>query len=95
MSEYELYHHGVKGQKWGVRRYQQLRNRAQARKSAKEKLRSNRAEQAINKAGSKRQAAINRAVKGSLQQIGKNWLTSQAALRTMTIAMNAVSPPPT
>ena len=93
MHEYELYHHGIKGQKWGVRRYQQLQSRTKARKEANVKKRNDRAEQAINRAGDKRQAIVNRAVKGALQQVGKNWMTSKAALYTMSIAMNAVSPP--
>lgn len=85
MGVYELYHHGVKGQKWGVRREQ--------KRAAKRKARSDAAEQRIKAHGTKSAAALARVGVGTLRYLGQNWLASNAAMTTMTIAMNAVSPP--
>lgn len=82
----ELYHHGVKGQKWGVRRQEKrAANRKARAKKAKERIK--------NSGGSKGLAAAKRAGVGYLRYVGQNWLASTAALNTMAIAMNAVNPP--
>lgn len=85
-NEYELYHHGVKGQKWGVIRE---RKRAANRKARAKKA----GERIKNSGGSKGVASAKRAGIAYLRWIGQNWLAGNAALSTMTIAMNAVSPP--
>ena len=85
-SAYELYHHGIKGQKWGVRRQQ--------KRAASRKARAKIAKERIKKSGgSKGLASAKRAGVGYLRWIGQNWLAGNAAMTTMTIAMNAVSPP--
>lgn len=82
---YELYHHGVKGQKWGVRREQ--------KRAAKRKARYEAADQRIKAHGTKSAAALSRVGIGTLRYLGQNWLASGAAAATMGIAMNAVAPP--
>lgn len=85
-SEYELYHHGVKGQKWGVRR--------EKKKAASRKARAKKAGERIkNSGGSKGLAAAKRFGLGYLRNVGQNFIASGAASTTMTIAMNTVSPP--
>lgn len=84
MSEYELYHHGVKGQKWGVRRAE--------KRAAKRKARYDAAEKRINAHGTKSAASVARVGVGVLRHLGQNWLASSAATTTMTVAMNAVNP---
>ena len=85
MSEYELYHHGVKGQKWGVRR--------QEKKTARKQQRKERAGQAIDRAyGSKSSASLRRLGKGGLRYLGQNFIAGKAAATTMFMAMNAVNP---
>lgn len=85
MSEYELYHHGVKGQKWGVRREQ--------KRAAKRKQRYDAAEERIKAHGTKSAAGLARVGYGTLRYLGQNWLAGNAAAVTMTMAMNAISPP--
>ena len=82
---YELYHHGVKGQKWGVRR--------ERKRAAKKKARYDAAEQRIKAHGTKSAAALSRMGIGTLRYLGQNWLASGAATATLSIAMNAVAPP--
>lgn len=85
MGDYELYHHGVKGQKWGVRREQ--------KRTAKRKQRYDKAEERIKTHGTKSAASMARVGHGALRYLGQNWLASSAATATLTMAMNAVSPP--
>ena len=86
ISSYELYHHGIKGQKWGVRRQQ--------KKTASRKARRKVAGERIKRSsGSKGLAAAKRVGIGYLRQLGKNFVTSNAARVTMTIAMNSLNPP--
>lgn len=82
---YELYHHGVKGQKWGVIRAQ--------KRAAKKKARYEAADQRIKAHGTKSAAALSRVGVGTLRYLGQNWLASGAASATMMVAMNAISPP--
>lgn len=84
-SNAELYHHGVKGQKWGVRR-EQIR-------TAKKKARYDAAEQRIKAHGTKSAAGMARVGVGTLRYLGQNWLAGNAAAVTMALAMNAVNPP--
>ena len=91
----ELYHHGIKGQKWGIRRYQNddgtltLEGRArygkgQERKDAKFELSTQRGEKLIDKGRSKAGALGRTVGRQALIEAGK--FIADAALTTVGIA---------
>lgn len=83
----ELYHHGIKGQKWGVRRAEKRANKRAAR-SAK-------AESAIQRSGGKKgKAAWKRVGRSALRYIGQNFLAGAAMGSLIAAGMSTVAAPP-
>lgn len=65
-TENELQHHGIKGQKWGVRR--KLRSTLQARKLKKEDSKNKKAEKSVDKSTSNKKPSISTMSNKELQE---------------------------
>ncbi len=79
MSEYELYHHGVKGQRWGVRRYQDKNGRLTAAGKARLKdssvnyQRSNKSSKNAPKDMVSDAMAVNGGARGNSVGFNRDW----------------------
>jgi hypothetical protein len=91
MGEYELYHHGVKGQKWGVITKDRSATRAQKR-AAKLEKRNTSAKKAVERHHTKGRAAMAAAGKGVLRSIGAGFLTSGAGAGLMAASLSTFNP---